>query len=125
MKAPQARSPASLATKAFIEYFGAQPRDGAVGAFAFGRPRGTIEGVFAALGRPIAFLSPPTWKRLVGIAPGRSGAKDTARSEAIRRWPAHAALFSRVKDDNRAEAASIAIADLKRDALALIADAKR
>jgi hypothetical protein len=39
----------------------------------------------AALGIPIAFLTPPTWKRLVGIQPGHDGAKDAARSEAIRR----------------------------------------
>jgi crossover junction endodeoxyribonuclease RuvC len=115
----------SQATKVFVEYVGARSGEGAVGAFAFGRSGGVIEGVLAALGLPIAFLSPPTWKRLVGIAPGRSGAKDAARSEAIRRWPDHAALFARVKDDGRAEAALIGVAGLKREALALIADARR
>jgi crossover junction endodeoxyribonuclease RuvC len=106
---------ASLATKVFVEYVGARPKEGAVGAFAFGRSRGVIEGVTAALGLPVAFLTPPTWKRLVGIAPGRNGAKDAARSEAIRRWPNHAALFARIKDDGRAEAALIAVAGLMRE----------
>jgi crossover junction endodeoxyribonuclease RuvC len=73
-----------------------------------------IEGVLAAAGLPIAFLTPRTWKRLVGIPPGKDGAKDAARSEAIRRWPQHAALFARVKDDGRAEAALIAVAGLMR-----------
>jgi hypothetical protein len=49
-----------------------------------------------------------------GIAPGKAGAKDAARSEAIRRWPVKAALFARQKDDGRAEAALIAVAGLKR-----------
>jgi hypothetical protein len=40
--------------------------------------------------------------------------KDAARSEAIRRWPNHAGLFARVKDDGRAEAALIAVAGLLR-----------
>ena len=59
-------------------------------------------------------MTPPSWKRLVGIAPGKDGAKDAARSEAIRRWPAQAGLFARVKDDGRAEAALIALAGLVR-----------
>jgi len=35
-------------------------------------------------------------------------------AEAIRRWPAHAALFACVKDGGRAEAALIAVAGLMR-----------
>ena len=35
-----------------------------LGAFAFGRARGVIEGCAGALGLPIVFLTPPTWKRL-------------------------------------------------------------
>jgi crossover junction endodeoxyribonuclease RuvC len=105
----------SHATGAFVEYVGARPGEGPMGAFSFGRSRGVVEGVMAALGVPVAFLTPPTWKRLVGIAPGKDEAKTRARSEAIRRWPAKAALFARVKDDGRAEAALIAIAGLKRD----------
>jgi hypothetical protein len=51
-----------------------------------------------------------------GIAPGKAGAKDAARSEAIRRWPDKARLFARVKDDGRAEAALIAVAGVIREA---------
>lgn len=103
------------AATAYVEFVSARPGEGAVGAFAFGRSRGIIEGVCAAAGLPVAFLTPATWKRAVGIAPGKEGAKDAARSEAIRRWPAHAALFARVKDDGRAEAALIAVAGLVRN----------
>ena len=103
------------ATQAFVEWVGPRPTDGAVQAFAFGHAKGTVQGVCAAHGVPMAFLTPPQWKRLVGIAPGKAGAKDAARSEAIRRWPGKAALFARVKDDGRAEAALIAVAGLKRE----------
>ena len=102
------------AATAYVEFVSARPGEGAVLAFAFGRSRGVIEGVCGAAGLPVAFLTPSHWKRLVGIAPGKEGAKDAAQSEAIRRWPAHAALFARVRDDGRAEAALIAIAGLVR-----------
>lgn len=99
---------------AFVEAVGARPGEGAVGAFAFGRCRGVVEGVLGAAGVPATHLTPPVWKRTVGIPPGRDGAKDAARSEAIRRWPGKAGLFARVKDDGRAEAGLIAVAGLAR-----------
>lgn len=91
------------AATAYVEFVGARPGEGAVGAFAFGRSRGVIEGICGAAGVRLAFLTPACW-RTVGIPPGREGAKDAARSEAIRRWPGHAATFGRIKDDGRAEA---------------------
>jgi crossover junction endodeoxyribonuclease RuvC len=103
------------ASLAYVEHVGPRPTDGSVQAFAFGRCKGVLEGVLAAGGVPVAFLTPPTWKRLVGIAPGKAGAKDAARSEAIRRWPGKAALFARVKDDGRAEACLIGVAGLVKD----------
>ena len=106
----------SRATKAFVEHVSARPGEGPTGAFAFGRARGgCVEGVLAAVGIPIAFLTPPQWKRLVGIAPGRDGAKDAARAEAIQRWPIDAGLFVRKRDDGRAEACLIGIAGLLRE----------
>jgi crossover junction endodeoxyribonuclease RuvC len=103
------------ALKAFVEGVGARPGEGAVGAFSFGRSRGCIEGVLGALAVPVTFIAPSSWKRAVGIPPGKEGAKDVARSEAIRRWPDKAALFARVKDDGRAESALIGVAGLIRE----------
>jgi len=103
------------ATQAFVEFVASRPGEGPTGAFAFGRSKGVVEGVCAAAGLPVAFLTPALWKRTVGIAPGSSGAKDAARSEAIRRWPDKAGLFARVKDDGRAESALIAVAGLMRN----------
>jgi crossover junction endodeoxyribonuclease RuvC len=100
---------------AYLEYVAARPGEGAVGAFSFGRSKGVVEGVCAALAIPVAFVTPPSWKRAVGIQPGKDGAKAAARGEAIRRWPAHAAMFARKKDDGRAEAALIALAGLMKE----------
>ena len=62
--------------EAFVEFVGARPGEGAVGAFAFGRSRGIIEGCCGPLEVRVSFLTPPQWKRLVGIPPGKEGAKD-------------------------------------------------
>jgi crossover junction endodeoxyribonuclease RuvC len=48
---------------AFCEFVGARPTDARVAAFAFGRARGVIEGCAGALGLPLTFLAPTTWKR--------------------------------------------------------------
>lgn len=116
----KAISPALLATlvgargpvtHAYVESVGARPGEGAVGAFAFGRSRGVVEGVLGALRIPYSFLTPPQWKRIVGLPPGKD--KAASRSLAIRTWPHVAGLFARVKDDGRAEAALIALAGIK------------
>jgi crossover junction endodeoxyribonuclease RuvC len=102
------------ASQAYVEWVGPRPTDGAVQAFAFGHAKGVVEGVLAASGVPVAFLTPPVWKRAHAIPPGRDQ-KDLARSRAIRRWPAKAALFALKKADGRAEAALIAAAGIARE----------
>lgn len=99
----------SLAGSAFVESVNARPGEGAVGAFAFGRARGVVEGILAATGLPCTFLTPPAWKRAVGLT---LASKDASRAEAIRRWPDRAEWFARVRDDGRAEAALIAVAGM-------------
>jgi crossover junction endodeoxyribonuclease RuvC len=99
---------------AFCEFVGARPSDARVAAFAFGRARGVIEGVCGALSIPIVFIAPPVWKRLAAIPPGAEN-KDLARTRAIARWPAHADLFARKRDVDRAEACLIALAGLMRE----------
>lgn len=103
------------AREVICEFVSARPKEGAVSAFSFGRSRGVIEGACGALALPIRFITSPGWKRLVGLPAGREGAKDAARSEAIRRWPDKAGLFARVRDNGRAEAALIAVAGLIRE----------
>jgi crossover junction endodeoxyribonuclease RuvC len=100
---------------AFCEFVGARPTDAKVAAFAFGRARGVIEGCAGALGLPIVFLTPPTWKRLADIPPGIEN-KDLARTRAIAKWPGHADWFKRKCDVDRAEACLIGWAGLRREA---------
>ena len=66
------------ASSAYVELVGARPGEGAVGAFAFGRSGGVVEGVPAALGIRVTHISPASWKRAIGIPVGREGAKDAA-----------------------------------------------
>jgi crossover junction endodeoxyribonuclease RuvC len=81
----------------------------------FGRSLRIVLGVLDALNIRITLIAPAAWKRTIGIPPGKDGAKDAARSEALRRWPDKAMLFARVKDDGRAESALLALAGLKRE----------
>lgn len=67
-----------------------------------------VAGVLGAAGVPATQIPPPVWKRAIGLPTGKDGAKDAARSEAIRRWPSNASLFARIKDDGRAVAAILA-----------------
>jgi hypothetical protein len=102
----------SHARTAFIERVGPRPREGAVGAFAFGDSKGVIRGVLAAAAIPPVWIAPPQWKRVVGIKPGKEGAKDAARAEAIRRWPSQAGRFQLKNSDGLAESALIGLAGL-------------
>jgi crossover junction endodeoxyribonuclease RuvC len=62
----------------------------------------------------LVFLTPPTWKRIADIPAGVEN-KDLARTRAIARWPGHAELFKRKMDVDRAEAALIGIAGMRRE----------
>jgi crossover junction endodeoxyribonuclease RuvC len=102
----------SHATVAYIEWVSARPTDGSVQAFAFGRARGACEGICATLGIRVRFLTPPQWKRLCSLAPGKEGAKDRSRAAAIARWPSKASLFALKKSDGLAESALVGLAGL-------------
>jgi crossover junction endodeoxyribonuclease RuvC len=102
----------SHATVAYIEWVSARPTDGPIQAFSFGRARGACEGICASLGVRVRFLTPPQWKRLCSLPPGKEGAKDRSRSAAIARWPAQASLFALKKSDGLAESALIGLSGL-------------
>jgi len=87
-----------------IEQVGAMPRQGVASTFAFGYGAGVLEGLHAALGRSILMVRPNVWKREASVPADKSA----ARMMATRLWPDQAALFARVKDDGRAEAALLA-----------------
>ncbi len=87
-----------------LEKVGGMTGQSASAAFTFGYGAGMIEGVIAALGLPMAPVTPQVWKKSAGIAAD----KGAAREAAMRLWPREAERFARVKDDGRAEAALMA-----------------
>jgi crossover junction endodeoxyribonuclease RuvC len=103
------------ATRAYVEWVASRPTDGHVSAFSFGRSRGVLEGVCAALNVRVTFLTPPQWKRRCNLPAGKENAKDLSRSAAIARWPNRADWFARVRDNGRSDAAQIALAGLMID----------
>jgi crossover junction endodeoxyribonuclease RuvC len=74
---------------------------GATSAFSFGRSFGLVEGAVAALGLPLTLVRPQVWTKALNV----SRDKGAHRQAAANLWPKQADLFSRVKDDGRADAA--------------------
>jgi crossover junction endodeoxyribonuclease RuvC len=91
-------------TMVVVEQVHAMPKQGVSSTFNFGKAVGIIEGVIAARGLPITWVTPQRWKKLMGV----TADKNTSRQLAINLWPDQAHLFARVKDVDRAEAALIA-----------------
>ena len=89
---------------AFVEQVGAMPGQGVSSVFAFGKVYGAALGILAAHFIPLTLVSPVKWKRALGVPAD----KDGSRARASQLMPAHAGLWSRCKDDGRAEAALIA-----------------
>lgn len=87
-----------------IEKVGARPKEGAVGAFAFGKGVGHVEGIAIGLRLPRHMVEPALWKRQLKMKKG----KDASRQRAMELFPDFREQFARAKDDGRAEAALIA-----------------
>jgi crossover junction endodeoxyribonuclease RuvC len=102
---------AELPARAVIELVHAMPGQGVVSMFRFGQALGAVSGVCAALGIPTTFMPPREWQRAVRHT-GRAD-KSASRLLASELYPEKAHLFSRVKDDGRAEAVLIATAAAK------------
>lgn len=90
---------------AFVERVGGMTGQSASSSFNFGRAAGAPEYSLKTLGVRVEMVSPATWRKALKVNPG----KDGSRALAMRLWPEEAALFRRVKDDDRAEAALIAL----------------
>lgn len=89
---------------AYIEKVSAMPGQGVSSMFAFGEAYGLVRGVLAGMGIPCTAVTPAVWTKAMRVA----GGKDGSRQRAMELWPDKAALFKRVKDDGRADAALIA-----------------
>jgi hypothetical protein len=88
-----------------IEDVWSSPQMGVTSAFSFGRSKGLVEGIATMANCRVEYVSPAKWKRDMKL--GKD--KGEARDQAMRHWPLHRPRFTRVKDDGRAEAALIAL----------------
>src|SRR6266850_202787 len=84
-------------TIVFIEKVGAMPDQGIAGAFSLGDSVGSVRGVVTALGLPIQWVTPQSWKKHYKLPKE----KDVARSVAINLYPG--APLHLKKHHNRAE----------------------
>jgi len=92
-------------TEAYVEKVFAMAGQGVTSVFSFGRSLGVVEGVLTTLKIKTTLMTPQTWQKGLGM----TGGKDGSRARAMELFPEQMALFKRVKDDGRSDAALIAL----------------
>lgn len=88
-----------------IEEVAARPRQGVTSMFTFGRTLGFAHALAVASGASVRSVTPSVWKGKLGLLNSDKGA---SREKAAALYPRKSHLFSRVKDDGRAEATLLA-----------------
>jgi crossover junction endodeoxyribonuclease RuvC len=94
-----------LRVYAYIEQVSASPQMGVTSAFSFGGSYWAPQAMCAAHFISLTRVPPQVWKRDLKVP----ASKDGARAKASVLLPKHSRLWTRVKDDGRAEAALIAL----------------
>lgn len=90
---------------AVLEQVSAMPGQGVSSTFRFGEGYGALKMALIGHGYELHLVTPARWKKHFGL----SKDKGVSRGLASRRFPQSSQLFTRVKDDGRAEAALIAL----------------
>jgi len=90
---------------ALVERVHAMKGQGVSSCFNFGTGYGVLQGALSALHVPYHLITPQEWKKYHRLGPD----KGASRGAAARLFPEQAELFSRVRDDGRAEAALLAL----------------
>jgi crossover junction endodeoxyribonuclease RuvC len=85
-----------------VEKVSAMPGQGVTSMFSFGRNFGQWEGVIAALGCEVHYVTPQRWKKT--MLAGQPKGKEAARMRALQLFPYLVDALKRKKDDGRAEA---------------------
>lgn len=85
-----------------IEKVSAMPGQGVTSMFSFGRNFGQWEGVVAAFGCALHYVTPQRWKK--AMLAGQPKGKEASRMRALQLFPYLADELKRKKDDGRAEA---------------------
>jgi len=91
-------------TRICVEQVSSMPGQGVSSVFAFGKAYGIVLGICAATFCPLETVTPAVWKRALSVP----AVKDGARARASALLPIHAGLWTRAKDDGRAEASLLA-----------------
>ena len=91
-----------------IEDVHALPKDGPVQAFTFGYGLGLIHMACQVYDLSVVNAPPHTWKAKYGL----TSDKDKSRAMASRFFPHNAGMWTRKKDDGRAEAALLGLLGL-------------
>jgi crossover junction endodeoxyribonuclease RuvC len=92
------------AAPVYIEKVAAMPGQGVTSMFNFGKGFGVLLGAAAGLGLQTTQVTPQTWMKALKCQKG----KDANRQRACELFPQYSHLFSRKKDDGRADAALLA-----------------
>ena len=88
-----------------IEDVHALPKDGPVQAFTFGYGLGLLHGICQVCDLSVVNVPPHVWKSKYGL----NSDKHKSRAVASRFFPHNASVWSRAKDDGRAEAALLGL----------------
>ena len=88
-----------------IEDVHALPKDGPVQAFTFGYGLGLLHGICQVYDLSVVNVPPHVWKSKYGL----NADKHKSRAVASRFFPHNASVWSRAKDDGRAEAALLGL----------------
>ena len=92
------------AAPVYIEKVAAMPNQGVTSMFNFGKGFGVLLGAAAGLGLQTTQVTPQQWMKALKCQRG----KDANRQRACELFPQYADMFSRKKDDGRADAALLA-----------------
>jgi crossover junction endodeoxyribonuclease RuvC len=95
---------------AVMEQLHSRPQQSAQSQYSLGHAVGVAEMAIASLHVPTHFVLPQVWQKAMGVRADISGdTKGSSRARAQALFPRQAQLFSRVKDDGRADAALMAL----------------
>lgn len=94
-----------------IEDVNAMPGQGVTSMFRFGQTKGMVEGIAAALRLPTHYMRTNEWQAFSGT---KKGSDDAGRLRAVQLFPEKSDLFARKADHNRADAALIGYAFLRK-----------
>lgn len=91
--------------RVYLEQVGPMPGQGVTSMFHMGETLAFTRAVLELFAYPTVMIRPATWKRAAGLI---KRPKAASRALAQQLWPERRDIFSRAKDDGRADAALIA-----------------